>query len=224
MLSWGLPVPSTDDAAEISEAMVRYVHGRMVSEGKPTLLGPSRYSRHWSGRVTDIVKDMSGGTLNNQQASRLGQHISWQIRGNGLGRNTDRYSWELTDLAADRKLGMFNQTHRTVAPSRDRKLDEQVRSQKAKNPPKPITTSFDLALIPTPEATPDSIVEYVGKLTAGYKALQDRFTETCGELATVMTQRDELLEAAKALAEDEWKVAATRIAALVAETGGGEVE
>lgn len=217
--SWGVPIPKLTDAREVSEAMVRYAYTKMVSESQ-VQIGHYRY--RWEGHLTALMLEMSGGVLTRPQAARLGQHIGWQLRGNGLGRNEGRRTWELTKLTDDRRLAMFNQTSKTIPARRDRKLEEQIYVQTKRNPPKPVSTSFDLSLIPPPDPTPEGVVEYVEKLTAGYAKLAERFAATCTTLATVTAERDELIKAAEDIVANEWNLASTRIAALVAKAGGDE--
>ena len=168
---------------DVGVPLVRTVHAIMFSRGKPADL-PRGFQRSYRGTVTEVLRDNLGvgGDL-----VALGSQVGKVLYNTGMAENHGgKGKGALYWLRPwDSKVEIHWSDRSGV---KDRKLDDQVRKQEAKNPPKPVSKSVDLSVIPKPDATPEAVLEYVSKLVAAHHLLEDLYEQSQLEVVTLKEQ------------------------------------
>ena len=174
---------------DVGVPLVRTVHAIMWSKASKANL-PQGFSRSYRGTVTSILRDnlhVTGDLV--ALSSQVGRVLSVNGMavnhgGKGLGALYWMRPW-------DSKVEI-NWHEGQSRP--DKKLDAQVAKQEARNgAPQPVTTSVDLGVIPKPkDATPEAVLEYVGKLVAAHHRLEEMYEQSQVEVASLKTQIEEI--------------------------------
>lgn len=173
---------------DVGVPLVRTVHAIMFSRAKKADL-PRGFQRQYRGTVAEVLRDNLGVTGDvsalSSQVGKVLANIGMAENHGGKGRGA-LYWLRPWDPEIEIRWG-------DRSALRDRKLDAVVTKQEAKNPPKPVTTSINLGVIPKPkDATPEAVLEYVSRLVAAHHRLGDLYEQSKHEVSILKGQIEDM--------------------------------
>lgn len=177
-----------DFQEDVGVPLVRTVHAIMWSRATKADLTRG-FQRSFRGTVAEVLRDNLGikGNLDalGSQVGKVLSNIGMAENHGGKGRGALYWlrAWDSkTEIRWNDRTSL-----------KDRKLDDQVRKQESRNPPKPVSTTINLSQIPKPEdATPEAVLAYVSKLVAAHHRLGDLYEESKTEVATLKRQIEDM--------------------------------
>ncbi len=173
---------------DVGVPLVRTVHAIMWSRGKSADL-PRGFERSFRGTIAGVLRDnlKVKGSLD-----ALGSQVGKVLSNTGMAENHGGQGrgalywlrpWDTdVEIRWNDRSGL-----------KDRKLDAVVAKQEAKNPPKPVTTSVDLSMIPKPMfATKEAVLEYVSRLVTAHHRLGELYEQSKREVATLKGEVEDM--------------------------------
>lgn len=216
-----------DDVARLGNDTVEFVHRLMWEAAKPVR---GHNYRRYQGNLADILN----GTFDlysKDAAFGLGKAVSVGLHKSGRIRNSGKAIRGALDVRVRPLEESFEfitvfsgkpWAKEPFKPTRRDEADIRRQQQKAKDQAGLVNTTVDPAIIPLPDPNPESVMEYVTKLTVANKALAKKAEEATTKMREALVAasalRDELGElkekAERRESEAKWSTVVDGIAAL----------
>ena len=165
---------TADEVIDLGNDTIEYVHRLMWEAAKPV---PNHEYRKYDGdlsSLTSTVFDLysNEATYGLSKAVSGGLHRSGRIKTIGKPTRGALHVRLRPPTESFPRVTSFNRTGKEpFKPSNRDEADIRRQQAKARDNAKPVTTAVDPTIIPLPEPNPDSVMEYVVRITACNKAL-----------------------------------------------------
>jgi len=214
---------SASEGVQLGNDTVELIHRVMWEASKPV---KGHTYRRYQGNLADIVNGTfelfsTEAAFGLSKAVSIGLHKSGRVRNSGKairGRMDVRVrpleeSFTFVDSFSGKPWAK-----EPYKPTR-RDEDDIARQQaKAAKMDKPVKTTVDPSIIPLPDPNPESVMEYVVKLTACNKALEDKAAQATVQISdqhqTIVHLNQQLEELKAKDEESKWGKVVDKIASM----------